>query len=85
MSPEQATGEALDARSDLYSLGVTALQALTGRLPFDAPNLPALIHRHVTEPVQLSARISGYMSAENSCSGVARLPGLDALYAGQFV
>ncbi len=50
MSPEQATGEAVDGRSDLYSLGVTAFHALTGRLPFEGPNLPALIHQHVTEP-----------------------------------
>ena len=40
MSPEQATGEAVDGRSDLYSLGVTAFHALTGRLPFEGSNLP---------------------------------------------
>ena len=50
MSPEQATGEAVDGRSDLYSLGVTAFHALTGRLPFEGSNLPAVIHQHVTEP-----------------------------------
>ena len=50
MSPEQATGDAVDGRSDLYSLGVTGFHALTGRLPFDGPNLPALIHQHVTAP-----------------------------------
>jgi serine/threonine-protein kinase len=49
MSPEQASGEAVDGRSDLYSLGVTAYYALIGRLPFDAPNLPAVILKHVTE------------------------------------
>jgi serine/threonine-protein kinase len=48
MSPEQATGRPVDGRSDLYSLGVTAYQALTGRLPFDGRNLPAVIQQHAT-------------------------------------
>ncbi len=50
MSPEQATGDAVDGRSDLYSLGVTAFYALSGQLPFDGPNLPAIIHKHVAVP-----------------------------------
>jgi eukaryotic-like serine/threonine-protein kinase len=50
MSPEQATGEAVDGRSDLYSLGVTAFFALTGTLPFDGSNLPAVVYKQVNEP-----------------------------------
>jgi serine/threonine-protein kinase len=50
MSPEQASGDEVDARSDLYSLGATAFFALTGRPPFDAANLPALLAKHVSEP-----------------------------------
>jgi eukaryotic-like serine/threonine-protein kinase len=50
MSPEQATGEQVDGRSDLYSLGVTGFFALTGRLPFQAANAVALIHQHVNVP-----------------------------------
>jgi len=49
MSPEQATGERVDGRSDLYSLGVVAFYALSGRLPFDAAEVPALLAMHITK------------------------------------
>src|SRR5437899_5096138 len=49
MSPEQAGGEPVDARSDLYSLGATFFYALTGRAPFEAANAPAIITKHVYE------------------------------------
>jgi serine/threonine-protein kinase len=48
MSPEQATGEAVDARSDIYSLGVVGFFALTGTLPFNAPTVQAILAMHVT-------------------------------------
>jgi serine/threonine-protein kinase len=50
MSPEQAAGESVDARSDLYSLGVVAFFAVTGRLPFSADSGAALMAMHVTQP-----------------------------------
>ena len=50
MSPEQALGEPVDARSDLYSLAATLFYALTGRPPFEAANLPAIITKQVTMP-----------------------------------
>src|SRR6059036_2514301 len=53
MSPEQACGEPADARSDLYSLGATFFYALTGRAPFDAANVPAILTKHVYEPAPL--------------------------------
>src|SRR2546423_4113004 len=49
MSPEQACGEPVDARSDLYSLGATFFYALTGRAPFEAANVPAILTKHVYE------------------------------------
>jgi len=50
VSPEQAGGEALDGRSDLYSLGVTAFFALTGRYPFEGDNVGQLLAQHLTMP-----------------------------------
>ena len=49
VSPEQASGTAVDGRSDLYSLGVTAFYALTGRLPFEAPTVMGLLGMHLTQ------------------------------------
>ncbi len=48
LSPEQAAGAAVDGRSDLYSLGVTAYYALAGTLPFDAPSAAAVMAAHAT-------------------------------------
>jgi serine/threonine-protein kinase len=53
MSPEQACGEPVDARSDLYSLGATFFYALTGRAPFEAANVPAILTKHVYERAPL--------------------------------
>ena len=48
VSPEHAAGEPLDARSDLYSLGVTGFYALTGRLPFDGETAAEVVNQHLT-------------------------------------
>jgi len=50
MSPEQACGEKVDGRSDLYSLGCVGFLALSGRLPFDAPDMPSLLAQQITKP-----------------------------------
>ncbi|ANW19185.1 Stk1 family PASTA domain-containing Ser/Thr kinase [Streptomyces clavuligerus] len=49
LSPEQALGRGVDARSDLYSVGVMLFQLLTGRLPFDADGPLAIVYAHVQE------------------------------------
>jgi predicted Ser/Thr protein kinase len=49
MSPEQAASEPVDGRSDIYGLGVVGYLAVSGRLPFESSNLPALLLRQATE------------------------------------
>ncbi|HEV2290960.1 MAG TPA: protein kinase [Gemmatimonadales bacterium] len=49
MSPEQLMGAELDARSDLYSAGAVLFECVTGRAVFEAPNVTALIIKHVEE------------------------------------
>ena len=56
MSPEQATGGALDGRSDLYALGVVAFYALSGRLPFEASTVRAVLLKQATEPAPAVSR-----------------------------
>jgi serine/threonine protein kinase len=50
ISPEQARGQALDGRTDLYALGVTMYRAAVGRLPFRADDWFELARLHVEEP-----------------------------------
>jgi serine/threonine-protein kinase len=50
MSPEQAYGNPVDGRSDLYSLGATAFFALTGRPLFDGPSPIAVVTKQLNEP-----------------------------------
>ena len=51
LSPEQATGKAVDARADVYALGIVLFECLTGQLPFAAENPLALALRHVQDPL----------------------------------
>jgi len=49
MSPEQCEAQALDGRSDLYSLGATAYHALTGRVPIQGDTPVAVLRGHLEE------------------------------------
>lgn len=51
MSPEQNMGLEVDARADIYSLGVTLYEMLCGRLPFMADSYVALAHQHMYAPL----------------------------------
>jgi serine/threonine-protein kinase len=49
MSPEQALGGNVEARSDIYGLGATAYYALSGQIPFDGQSATEILAKHVTE------------------------------------
>jgi len=51
MSPEQALGEQLDARSDFYSLGIMFYEMLTGRKPYTGSSAMDVLQQHVNAPV----------------------------------
>lgn len=70
LSPEQALGRGVDARSDLYSVGIMLYQLLTGRIPFDADSALAIAYAHVQEE-------PGAPSAVNR----SLTPAMDALVA----
>ncbi|HWZ27634.1 MAG TPA: protein kinase [Gemmatimonadales bacterium] len=60
MSPEQLTGEEVDARSDLYSAGVVLFELLTGRLPLDGATVMALFAKVLSEdPPRPSTVVAG--------------------------
>ncbi|MDQ0795312.1 protein kinase [Streptomyces sp. B1I3] len=67
LSPEQALGRGVDARSDLYSVGIMLFQLLTGRIPFDADSPLAIAYAHVQEepvaPSTINRSISPAMDA----------------------
>jgi len=94
ISPEQARGETVDQRSDLYSLGATAYQLLSGRTPFEGETTRDILRGHLTEeppplqglvpalPAGLDAvvrRLLAKLPAERPASAGALLADLDRL------
>jgi serine/threonine-protein kinase len=52
MSPEQVQGKSVDARSDVYSMGIMLYEMIAGSRPFDAPSLTAILAAHLTAPAK---------------------------------
>jgi serine/threonine protein kinase len=66
MAPEQAAGEAVDARCDLFSLGCVLYLISTGALPFQGPNavttLVAVMHRQPLTPLEVCPDVPAGLS-----------------------
>jgi hypothetical protein len=63
LSPEQITGHAVDARSDIYALGVVAYAMLAGRFPFDGPLASAVLVAHVNSQAPPLSSIAPHVPA----------------------
>ena len=91
MAPEQATGQGVDHRADIYATGVLLYCGLTGRYPFDGPHATAIITAHVTRDVPTFASVAPKVRIPDGLELVVRrclekkpsrrYPSMDALIA----
>ncbi len=71
MSPEQARGEQVDHRVDVYAMGCILFQLVTGRVPFEADNFMGVLSLHLTEPPpQIPPEVFDRIGAPRELAGV---------------
>ncbi|MFC1639785.1 protein kinase, partial [Gemmatimonadota bacterium] len=68
MSPEQASGEEVDARSDIYALGCLVYEMLVGQPPFTGPTVSAIVSQHVAAPPPSASLVRHTISEETSAA-----------------
>ena len=91
MAPEQATGQAVDHRADIYATGVLLYCGLTGKYPFEGPHATAIITDHVTRYVPSFASVAPQARVPEGLEAIVRrclekkpgrrYPSMDALVA----
>ena len=91
IAPEQATGQGIDHRADIYATGVLLYCGLTGKYPFDGPHATAIITAHVTRDVPSFASVSPDLRVPDGLEAIVRrclekkpgrrFPSMDALIA----
>lgn len=91
MAPEQATGQGVDHRADIYATGVLLYCGLTGKYPFDGPHATAIITAHVTRDVPTFGALAPNVRIPDGLENVVRrclekkpgrrYPSMDALIA----